>query len=262
MAESFLCCGELVFFSSGATVSLFEGWERLALTDSWRPGMLAVATYLRRQVECGGDGCRSFGMDYEFLPDEMAGFTEAAALPAVVERTVADPRLIPDVNWSLELLAWWRGQLFRMAKALEVVVATLRKSALMIPPFDDHGYLPPGIHPASLDEIGNRFGCESKLRRVQMESLRWLVDLGRRAGVVRLVINGSFTTDVFEPNDVDCVLLIQAGFPRDEAAGAELIDGLPFLEMNLVGQVDFDMLVERFFATDRHSVAKGMVEII
>jgi hypothetical protein len=46
----------------------------------------------------------------------------------------------------------------------------------MIPPFNEHGYLPPGIHPATLDEIAERFGQESELRRDQMESLRWLVD--------------------------------------------------------------------------------------
>jgi hypothetical protein len=39
-------------------------------------------------------------------------------------------------------------------------------------------------------------------------------------------------------------------------------NGLPFLEINLVHQADFDFLVEKFFATDRHSVAKGMVEVI
>ena len=95
-----------------------------------------------------------------------------------------------------------------------------------------------------------------------MESLHWLADLARRAGVVRLVINGSFTTEVFEPNDVDCVLLIEAGFPRDQSVEAELVGGLPFLEMNLVNQADFDVLVETFFATDRHLVNKGMVEVI
>jgi len=95
-----------------------------------------------------------------------------------------------------------------------------------------------------------------------MESLRWLVDLARRAGVARLVINGSFTTEAFEPNDVDCVLLVEAGFPRDEAAEAELVSGLPFLEINLVSQADFDVLVDTFFATDRQLLAKGMVEVI
>jgi hypothetical protein len=77
-----------------------------------------------------------------------------------------------------------------------------------------------------------------------------------------VVINGSFTTEVFEPNDVDCVLLIGPGFPRDQAAEAELLAGLPFLEMNLVNQADFDLLVEKFFATDRESIPKGMVEIV
>jgi len=88
------------------------------------------------------------------------------------------------------------------------------------------------------------------------------VDLARRAGVARLVINGSFTTEAFEPNDVDCVLLVEAGFPRDEAAEAELVSGLPFLEINLVSQADFDVLVDTFFATDRQLLAKGMVEVI
>ena len=132
----------------------------------------------------------------------------------------------------------------------------------MIPAFDENGYLPSGIHPATLGEIKDRFGSESELRRVQMESLHWLVDLARRAGVVRLVINGSFTTEIFEPNDVDCVLLIEAGFPRDKAAEAELVGGVPFLEINLVNQADFEVLVEKFFATDRHLVDKGMVEVI
>ena len=31
---------------------------------------------------------------------------------------------------------------------------------------------------------------------------------------------------------------------------------------NLVNQADFDVLVEKFFATDRPSLAKGMVEVI
>jgi len=64
------------------------------------------------------------------------------------------------------------------------------------------------------------------------------------------------------PTDVDCVLLIGSGFPRDQAAEEELVAGLPFLELSLVNQADFNLLVEEFFATDRHSVAKGMVEVV
>ena len=73
----------------------------------------------------------------------------------------------------------------------------------MIPEFDDRGYLPAGIHGATLEEVAARFGQESELRRVQVESLKWLIDLAQRAGARRLIANGSFVTDVVEPNDVD-----------------------------------------------------------
>jgi hypothetical protein len=38
----------------------------------------------------------------------------------------------------------------------------------MIPRCNDDGYLPPGIHSATLEEIAARFGQESELRQVQM----------------------------------------------------------------------------------------------
>ena len=82
----------------------------------------------------------------------------------------------------------------------------------MLPEFNQYGYLPPGIHPARLDEIEARFGRQWELRRVQMQSLGWLMDIARRAGVARIIIN--------------------------------------------------EYLVKRFFATDRDSVPKGMVEVI
>jgi len=132
----------------------------------------------------------------------------------------------------------------------------------MIPAFDDSGFLPPGIHPATPAEIEARFGRESELRRVQMESVRWMADLAIRAGVQRIVLNGSFVTDIMEPNDVDCVLLIGRGFPADPIAEGELNAGLPLLEMKLVGQADFDDYVNVTFGTNRMGVPKGMIEVI
>ena len=132
----------------------------------------------------------------------------------------------------------------------------------MIPPFEDNGYLPPGVHQATLDEIEARFGRESELRQVQMESLRWLVDLATRARVERLIINGIFVTDVSEPNDVDCVLLIGPGFPKVANAEQELIQGLPFLDIHLVRQDGWDELVGKIFATDRRLNPKGMIEVV
>jgi hypothetical protein len=132
----------------------------------------------------------------------------------------------------------------------------------MIPPFNEFGYLPPGVHQATLEEIASRFGRQSEVRRVQMESLRWLVDLVVRAGVERLVINGSFVTDVLEPNDVDCVLLTARDFPRDSEAAEELSGGLPFLDLEMVEEREFAMLVEEVFASDRDSIPKGVVEVL
>jgi hypothetical protein len=132
----------------------------------------------------------------------------------------------------------------------------------MIPDFNDDGYLPPGIHPATLAEIEGRFGTESELRRAQMQSIRWLMDLAKRAGVERIVLNGSFVTDAYEPNDVDCALLVTQNVERDVAAAEELDKGLPFLEIALLGDAGFRRLVEKFFATDRDYVPKGMVEVI
>src|SRR4051794_35653027 len=117
----------------------------------------------------------------------------------------------------------------------------------MIPQFDDNGYLPPGIHPASLEEIAERFGQEPELRQVQMQSLRWLVEIANQAGVLRIVVNGSFVTDKYESNDVDCVLLIGHDYPKDSQADAELQDGLPFVQMQLLTQEAFDYYTNEFF---------------
>jgi hypothetical protein len=132
----------------------------------------------------------------------------------------------------------------------------------MIPAFNDKGYLPPGIHPATLEEVAARFGQESNVRQVQLQSLRWLLELARRAGVQRLVVNGSFVTDKLEPNDVDCVLRIGPDFPRDSSAEAELLIGLPFIIMELVDSRAFQRFTERTFATDRKLNPKGMIEVI
>ena len=132
----------------------------------------------------------------------------------------------------------------------------------MIPPFDETGCLPLGVHRPTIEEIDERFARQSEIRRVQMDSIRWMLDLARRAGVQRVVLNGSFVTDTIEPNDVDCVLLAADDPAPDEAAERELTEPLPFLEVLLVRQENFDKLVDFYFAADRYGVPKGMVEVM
>lgn len=131
----------------------------------------------------------------------------------------------------------------------------------MIPEFNDNGYLPPGIHTATLDEVAARFGSVSELRRVEMASLRWMINLAWKAGVQRIVINGSFVTNNPEPNDVDCVLLIDQTFPCDTAAYDELLAGLPFVTTEITEFDGFHRFTEKFFATDRNFEPKGMIEV-
>jgi hypothetical protein len=132
----------------------------------------------------------------------------------------------------------------------------------MIPPFEGSGYLPPGVHPATLAEIEDRFGRQSELRRVQMESVRWMIDLAVRAGVERIILNGSFVTDIIEPNDVDCVLLFQRGTRRDAAAFKELRNGLPFLDLAIAGPGRLQQYIKQVYASDRVGTAKGMIEVV
>jgi hypothetical protein len=132
----------------------------------------------------------------------------------------------------------------------------------MIPPFNELGYLPPGVHSATLDEINARFGQLSELRRVQMESVRWMIPLAAAAGIQRIILNGGFVTDIIEPDDVDCALLIGPGYPADTKAGEELEAGFPFMDISISGQADFDWFLDRLFGTDRNMVPKGVVEVI
>lgn len=69
------------------------------------------------------------------------------------------------------------------------------RDARMILPFNEFGYLPSGIYPATLDETDARFGQLPELRRVQMESVRWLLELARQARISRTLLNDSFDID-------------------------------------------------------------------
>jgi hypothetical protein len=40
------------------------------------------------------------------------------------------------------------------------------------------------------------------------------------------------------------------------------VDGLPFLDLELVESSEFSLLTEQIFATDRNGVPKGLVEVI
>jgi hypothetical protein len=118
VAESFLCQGEWVEMSNGATESLFECWATAASVAGDRPGMAALAAFLRHALDASGPGSRAFGMDRDVFPDELAGAAGVAALLELIDRTVADPSRVPDVTWTPDLVESWAGRLGCMAAAV------------------------------------------------------------------------------------------------------------------------------------------------
>ena len=133
----------------------------------------------------------------------------------------------------------------------------------MIPEFDNNGYLPIGVHRATLDEVLTRFGHGSEERDAEAQSLAWLVPICRRADVARLIVNGSFVTNCIAPNDVDCLLLAGQSFEADSDAAFALRAGLPYISLQLVETAEeFDYFVRIIFGSDRGAIPKGMVEII
>jgi hypothetical protein len=73
----------------------------------------------------------------------------------------------------------------------------------VIPEFEDAtGNLPPGIHPATWEEVVDRFGL-TPWRRQLLEGLRRALDSPESAGCRRAHIDGSFVTRKDIPGDFD-----------------------------------------------------------
>ncbi|HEY3246271.1 MAG TPA: hypothetical protein VGM03_23250 [Phycisphaerae bacterium] len=81
-----------------------------------------------------------------------------------------------------------------------------------IPDLNAEGYLPPGIHDCTLEEIGVRFGrFQGTERRSRLfERLQLLTGEALSTGlVVGIIVNGSFVTGRPDPNDIDLILVLR-----------------------------------------------------
>jgi len=133
----------------------------------------------------------------------------------------------------------------------------------MLPPLDDFGNLPAGVHPCSIQELVNRFGGGSEERQAEISELVQFVEAAKAAGVRRLLVNGSFVTGKLAPNDVDVVILPGVDYPRQgqELDADELV--WPFLQIIVAADdADFEAWAARQFATDKRKRPKGVVEIL
>lgn len=130
------------------------------------------------------------------------------------------------------------------------------------------GYLPPGVHPASWEEVRLRFGTNRLRRELHMGSERALINPAG-AGCKSVFLNGSFVSDkispadydaAWEPSGVDIKRLdpVVLDFNNGRKAMKEKFKGdlFPSTSTTVRGNT-----FREFFQTDRDGATKGIVEI-
>lgn len=140
----------------------------------------------------------------------------------------------------------------------------------MIPPFDERGNLPPGIHRGSWSELEGRLGG-SPWRNALLLGLRDAIESLRQAGCNTAYLNGSFASAkpapadfdaCWEPAGVDFDALdpILLDFSEGCRAQKERFRGELFPADMVVGSAAICTL--DFFQRERDSdIVKGIVEI-
>ena len=88
----------------------------------------------------------------------------------------------------------------------------------MLPSLNNKGDLPAGIHPATLDDIGQRFGTGSIARSRALLRLRHVYELAVRTGKLqRFYVFGSFVSTAPEPRDIDVALMMSTDFQVEDS---------------------------------------------
>lgn len=94
----------------------------------------------------------------------------------------------------------------------------------MLPDFNELGDLPEGRHSASLDEVLARFGKGTPQRQAVTDRLRCVYSLAVATGHLdRLMIFGSFVSDIANPNDVDVILVMRSDFAVEHCPAESLV---------------------------------------
>ena len=143
-----------------------------------------------------------------------------------------------------------------------------------IPAFEESGDLPPGIHFATLEEVLERFGGESRARKEATAKLLRILRLTRQSGLVdRFVVFGSYVTDKAGPRDIDIVLVLKDNLDANaldpemrllldhEKADAEFGASVFWIRPGLLIDETVDNFV-RYWQTKRDKSFRGIVEIL
>jgi hypothetical protein len=100
-------------------------------------------------------------------------------------------------------------------------------------------------------------------REVETQELLEFLEWALKAGIRRVIINGSFVTAKAAPNDVDIVVLPGPEYPRREPTCEEQLARWPFLQILVAtDEADLEEWSLADFGTDRNRRPKGVVEIL
>jgi hypothetical protein len=87
----------------------------------------------------------------------------------------------------------------------------------MLPPMNEHGDLPAGVHVTHWVEMEQRFGTGSKVRVHAFAALKQLHQLATATGALcTFYVFGSFVSTASEPRDVDVVLVMSRDFKLED----------------------------------------------
>ena len=141
-----------------------------------------------------------------------------------------------------------------------------------LPLLEENGFLPPGIHDASFDDLLDRFG-QSPHRNALLQQLgRYLVELRQWPLAQVVLVDGSFVTNAPEPNDVDLVLVLRDDYDLSKSVSPfeynlrsrRRVQKTYGLDLFVVRpqSVDYDRFVE-FFSQVRNQPGqtKGIVRV-
>lgn len=74
---------------------------------------------------------------------------------------------------------------------------------MAIPELGPNGELPPGIYLATILDVELIFGQNSERRKKLMAGLKTVISIFKTVGVKKIYLDGSFTSNKMEPDDID-----------------------------------------------------------
>ena len=141
------------------------------------------------------------------------------------------------------------------------------------PSLNESGDLPPGIHPATLGDLIERFGKDSFRRATAARRLARIHSLVLATGhLARFIVFGSFITAKTEPNDVDIFLVMDDNFDVSKVTGeaailfdhlaAQNYEGASIFWVRRLGALGGEQVAIEDWQFKRDGTRRGIVEVI